>query len=206
MKKLLRLMAMVAMLCCSVSVFAQEKESETQELARVPQALKDVKLINKAKPNLKAKVYFVYQSRSTCGFCVMEAPELVKEYKKMKRRGCEMVMINVDGDPKAAEKWVKNEKMEFPVIHPSVGMSSGIPWEYSGKPVLPCMVAMTADGTKLGEAGGSDVAEFAKEWKKMLRDLKKEEAKKKGSEKKAEKKKGKKKNNDEEGAEEEASL
>ena len=31
-----------------------------------------------------------------------------------------------------------------------------------------CMVAMTADGTKLGEAGGSDVAEFAKEWKKML--------------------------------------
>ena len=176
MKKLLQLFSLLALFCCGEITYAED-EAATEELARIPQVLESVKLVNKAKPNLKAKIYFVYQSRSTCGICVAEAPTLVKEYKKMKRKGCEMVMLNVDQTPEAAAKWVKSAKMDFPVIHPSVSMSCGIPWEYTGRGLLPCMVAMTPDGKKLGEAGGPDVSEFVKDWKKLLRDIQKQEAK-----------------------------
>lgn len=197
MKRLLHLFATAALLLCGSAI--ADDEAEEKELALVPQALSEVKLVNKAKPNLDAKIYFVYQSRSTCGICVAEAPALVKEYKRMKRQGCEMVMLNVDHSADAAEKWVKKEKMDFPVVHPSQSMSTGIPWEYTGRGLLPCMIAMTADGTKLGEAGGKDVEAFVKSWRKMLNELKREEAKKAAAEKKekskkADKKSSKKKN------------
>lgn len=162
----------------SLLAFPAQAQEETEEetLAAIPVILKDVKLVNKAKPNLKAKIYFVYQSRSTCGICVSEAPTLVKEYKKMKRKGCEMVMMNIDSSPERAAEWAKRSKIEFPVISPAVSMSCGMPWEYTGRPLLPCMVAMTPDGQKLGEAGGPNVSEFVKDWKKLLRELDKQEA------------------------------
>lgn len=197
MKHLLRLLTMAAVLICG-GAYAEEEEAETKELARIPQILSQVELINKAKPNLDAKIYFVYQSRSTCGICVAEAPALVREYKRMKRQGCEMVMMNIDNNPEAAEKWVKKARMDFPVIHPSQSMSCGMPWNYTGKGLLPCMVAMTPDGTKLGEASGQEVANFVKTWKTLLRDIEQEErkaaaAEKKEKSKKADKKSSKKK-------------
>lgn len=153
-----------------------QEETEEETLAAIPAILKDVKLVNKAKPNLKARIYFVYQSRSTCSICVSEAPTLVKEYKKMKRKGCEMVMLNIDSSPERAAAWAKRAKMDFPIISPEVSMSCRMPWEYAGRPLLPCMVAMTPDGTKLAEASGSEVGELVKDWKKMLRELDKQEA------------------------------
>ena len=135
-----------ALLLSIVSLIAfpahAQEEAEEETLAAIPAILKEAKLVNKAKPNLKAKIYFVYQSRSTCGICVSEAPTLVKEYKKMKRKGCEMVMLNIDATPEKAAEWAKRSKMEFPVISPAVSMSCGMPWEYEGRPLLPCMVAM----------------------------------------------------------------
>ncbi len=199
MKHYLRLLTMAAVLICG-GAYAEEEDAETKELARVPQALSEVKLINKAKPNLDAKIYFVFMSRSTCGICVAEAPALVREYNRMKRQGCEMVMLNQDHSVEAAEKWVRKAKMDFPVVHPSQNMDTDteIPWEYTGKALLPCMIAMTPDGTKLGEAGGQDVANFIKTWKTLLLDIKKEEkkaaaAKKKEKSRKADKTNSKKK-------------
>ncbi len=174
MSKIRRFFILLGMVCCAASAVAQETASE--EMEAVPRVLASAKYVNKAKPNLKARIYFVYQSRSACGICVREAPTLVKEYKKMKRKGCEMVMLNIDTSEEAAARWVKNAKMTFPVISPAVSMSCGMPWDYTGRPLLPCMVAMTPDGTKLGEASGSEVGEFVKDWKKLLRELDKQNA------------------------------
>lgn len=206
MNKFIRTLALALVAICGLPVLAQE-ESSTESLALVPQALQDAKYVNKAKPNLKAKLYFIYQSRSTCGICVAEAPTLVKEYRKMKARGCEMVMLNVDRSPEDAEKWAKKAKMTFPVMSPTMSMSSGIPWTYSGKPLLPCMIAVTPDGTKIAEAGGPDVSDFVKGWKKLLRDIEKEEAKKNAAEKKkkASSKKNRKRKSDDETDEDEES-
>ena len=177
MTRLIRLMMILALLCFGATAHAQEEESADTELAAVPRVLAKAQYVNKVKPNLKAKIYFVYQSRSACIICVKEAPTLVKEYKRMKRKGCEMVMLNIDKTPEDAEKWVKKAKMTFPVISPSISMSCGMPWPYTGRPLLPCMVAMTPDGTKIGEASGPDVSGFVKSWRKLLRELEKEEAK-----------------------------
>ena len=200
MKYLLQILTFAALLgaavlpCTYADTDTAEEQAEEQ-LATIPAALKDRKYVTKVRPKEDAKVYFIYQSRSTCGICVSEAPTLVKEYKKMKRGGCEMVMLNVDATPKAAEQWVKKAKMTFPVMSPAMSMSSGIPWTYAGRPLLPCMIAVTPDGTKIAEAGGSDVSDFVKDWKKLLRDHEKEANKKKLAEKKSQtsKKKGKKK-------------
>lgn len=197
MTRLMRLMMMLALLCCGGITVAQEEESSTEQLEAIPQVLANAQYVNKVKPNLKAKIYFVYQSRSACIICVKEAPTLVKEYKRMKRKGCEMVMLNIDKTPEDAEKWVKKAKMTFPVMSPSMCMSSGMPWPYTGRPLLPCMVAMTPDGTKIGEACGPDVSGFVKSWRKLLREIEKEEAKQAAAEArekaKAEKAAGKKK-------------
>ena len=126
----------------------------------LPKILSDIKLVNKARPNLKAKIYFVYISRSVCPVCVQETPALVKEYKKMKRMGCEMVMLNIDASAEAAAAWAKRAKMDFPVVDPSISTRSGIPWNFTGSPMLPSMIAMTPDGSKLDEASGAGVTEL----------------------------------------------
>lgn len=174
MSKIHRFFILLGLVCCAASAVAQEVANE--EMEAVPRVLASTKYVNKVKPNLKARIYFVYQSRSLCGICVREAPTLVKEYKKMKRKGCEMVMLNIDASEEAAARWIKNAKMTFPVISPAVSMSCGMPWDYTGRPLLPCMVAMTPDGTKLGEASGSEVSEFVKDWRKLLRELDRQNA------------------------------
>lgn len=185
-------LVVTVLLCTGFLTYAQEEEAGEQ-LEVVPQALKNATYVNKAKPNLQAKIYFVYQSRSKCSICVSETPALVKEYKKMKRRGCEMVMMNVDASPEVAAEWAKNSKMEFPVMSPAMCLRAGIPWDYTGTGLLPCMIAMTPDGTKLEEAGGSQVSELVKNWKKLLTKVRREEAKKAAAAKKAEKARKKKK-------------
>ncbi len=161
------------------------KEAGTDaELPKVPAALKEKEFLLPVKLNTKAKVYFIYQSRSACGICVAEAPAIVKIYKTMHGKGAELVMLNIDKDKESATKWAKAEKMKFPIVPP--GAASGIPFPYTGEGLLPCMVALDANGNKLGEANARGVAEFLKGWKKMVREVEKAskaaEAEKKKSE------------------------
>lgn len=144
------------------------KETE-EELPMVPAALKDKEFLLPVKVNTKAKVYFIYQSRSICGICAAEAPAIVKIYKSMHGKGAELVMLNIDADKDAAVQWAKREKMKFPIVPP--GGDKGIPFPYEGEGLLPCMVAVDADGNKLGEANAGKVPDFLKDWKKMVREV-----------------------------------
>lgn len=148
-----------------------EEETTQVELPAVPAALEKAEYIGKKRPNLKAKVYFIYQSRSTCGICVRELPDIIKAYKKFRRKGVELVMLNIDRDAETAETWVKKGKMTFPVVAPGTGRGIPFPYDSSvGGNTLPCMVAVTADGEYLGCAGGSNVIKFmSTNWKKFLK-------------------------------------
>ena len=60
---------------------------------------------------------------------------------------------------------------------------AGIPFPHTGGSKLPCMVALDADGNKLGEASGLEVSEFlANNWKKYVKDVKAAEKKAKKKE------------------------
>lgn len=179
MKKILNILCW-ASICtatlapCSYAAKDDTEEVAAEDLPRVPASLVDRKYITKTKPNLEAKVYFIYQSRYMCPNCVAEAPDLVAVYKKMRGKGAEMVMLNVDADDETAEKWAKKAKMRFPIVSPTDRM--GIPFPHQGDGTLPCMVALDADGNKLGQANGTQVADFvANNWKQYVKDIKKAE-------------------------------
>lgn len=156
-----------------------EAEEDSADLAAVPAALKDKKFVLPAKLNTKAKVYFIYMSRSTCGICVAEAPEIASAYKSMKGKKAEIVMLNLDTSKAAAEKWAKDQKMKFPIVAP--GEKNGIPFPYTieneSQSLLPHMVAVDAEGNKLAQANGGDVAAFIKDWKKVVKNYEREEKK-----------------------------
>lgn len=156
---------------------APETAAETEPLPAVPASLKDKTFVNNAKLNTKAKVYFIYKSRSTCGICVAECPAIVATHKQMqKTKEAEIVMLNGDVDAKAAAKWARKAKMKFPVVAPGDG--AGVPFPYSGANTLPFMVAVDAEGKKLGQANGEDVAKFVADWQKYLPDKDKKKGKK----------------------------
>lgn len=162
-------------------------EDSAEQLPKVPAALKEKKFVNSAKLNTKAKVYFIYKSRYACAICVAEAPSIVDTYKKMKGKKVELVMLNIDADKATAEKWVKGAKMVFPVVAPGDAGGVPFPYEYSSPNAgtLPQMVAVDAQGNKLGQANGSEVAEFLKTWKKILKEYEKNEKKEAMAAKKA---------------------
>lgn len=147
----------------------QKKGKEDKPLPAVPASLQGMEFVLPAKLNTKAKVYFIYKSRSACSICVAETPAIVEIYKKMKGKAAELVMLNIDVDRKTAEKWAKKEKMKFPIVAPDDW--GPVPFPYSGGGFLPCMVAVDADGNKLGQANGGEVAEFLQNWKKMVREV-----------------------------------
>lgn len=153
----------------------EQEPVDTSDLPAVPASLVNKKTVNGTKVNTKAKVYFLYQSRSTCGICVMECPAIVSAYKSMKGKEAELVMLNIDANADVAAKWAKSSKMKFPVLAP--GNFADVPFPYTGEGLLPCMVAVDAEGNKLGQANGNGVAAFVSDWKKVLRDYKKEEKK-----------------------------
>ena len=158
MKKLLSIVLLSALCGAAITPCAFAKKDEAAEvsaaeLPTVPASLVDREYVTKSKPDLKAKVYFIYQSRYMCPNCVAEAP---------------------DSDVETAEKWAKKAKMRFPIVAPND--RSGIPFPHQGSGSLPCMVALDADGNKLGQASGLEVSEFlSSNWKKFVKDQKKKE-------------------------------
>lgn len=163
-----------SVVCAPAAQAAKQDDEDVAELPAVPASLADRKYITKSKPVTDAKVYFIYQSRYMCPNCVAEAPEIVAIYKKMKGKGAELVMLNVDADDETAAKWAKSAKMRFPIVSPTD--RAGIPFPHTGKGSLPCMVAVDAEGNKLGQAEGRQVAEFlSSNWKQYVKDIKKAE-------------------------------
>lgn len=188
---ILSLFCVGALLAVATTPCAFAKKGDTEEvvsaedLPMVPASLANRKYVTKAKPDPEAKVYFIYQSRYMCPNCVMEAPAIVAAYKKMKGKGAELVMLNVDADDETAAKWARKAKMRFPIVSPTD--RTGIPFPHTGGNKLPCMVALDADGNKLGEASGLEVSEFlANNWKQYVKDIKAAEKKAKKEKKDAE--------------------
>lgn len=179
MKKLFSLLCLAALGSAALAPCVYAAKDKTEEvsaadLPAVPASLVDRQYVTKTKPKTDAKVYFIYQSRYMCPICVAEAPAIVAAYKKMKGKGAELIMLNVDADVETAAQWAKKAKMRFPIVAP--GHSAGIPFPHTGANKLPCMVALDAHGNKLGEASGASVSEFlAGNWKQYVKDVKKAE-------------------------------
>lgn len=170
-------------LACSPS----EAKTDTENLPKIPAALSGVKYVTETEPKLDAKVYFLFQSHSKCGFCVKHTPEIIAQYKRMRGKGAEIVLLNCDMNDEAALKWAESAGMTYPVVSPTERRKVPFNFDFTAgpPPPLPLMTAVTADGEPLGQAGGPGVDDLLKDWRKLVNEAKKLERTRKAEEKKA---------------------
>jgi thiol-disulfide isomerase/thioredoxin len=64
----------------------------------------------------RGKVVLVDFFASWCGPCREEAPNVLKYYKLYHNRGFEVIGVNLDDDPRNAEKYIKETGCDFPTI------------------------------------------------------------------------------------------
>lgn len=156
-------------------------EVETTETVSVPDMLKEVKFLTKAKPKKKVHVYFILRSHSKCGFCRKITPEMNELYKAMKGKGAELIMLSGDSDRKVAKEWATEAEMSYPIVTHETAGAVILPSGGSGG--TPNIVAVTPDGTVLESgSGASACTRIAGSWKELVKDAKK--AKKAGKVKK----------------------
>lgn len=149
-------------------------ESDVPGQAAIPAALSGVKYVTKARPRENVEVYYLLSSHSRCGICVSIAPEFVKLHKKMRGKGAELILLSGDPNDEMALNWANSVKMTYPVVSPADARKVPFRFDYGGGSVtLPCIVAVSPDGEKLGQANGPNAVEFVADWKKLVREQKK---------------------------------
>ena len=147
-------------------------EVETTESVSVPDMLKEVKFLTKAKPKKKVHVYFILRSHSKCGFCRKITPEMNELYKAMKGKGAELIMLSGDSDRKVAKEWATEAEMSYPIVTHETAGAVILPSGGSGG--TPNIVAVTPDGTVLESgSGASACTRIAGSWTELVKDAKK---------------------------------
>lgn len=102
----------------------------------VPQALKRVRRVS-GRVNQNALVYIYLQSASWCGPCRQAMPDIVEEYKKMRRDGrAEIVLIGWDHTAEEVKSYIEGYRCRMPAVFrearnvdrlPGFTMAEGIP-------------------------------------------------------------------------------
>lgn len=197
MKRILTLMSGLLLLAGWVAPTYAQEETETEQPAEeisIPDLLKEVKFVTKAKPKKKAYVYFFLRSHSTCGPCQAVIPSMNTLYKEMKNKGAEIIMLNGDPDTETAKKWADDKDIEFPMITPDTASVIGSKVPGGGSGGTPNVMAVMADGTQIeGTSGYTKCPTLVGNWKDMIKDARKAENAKKAAARKAKKNKKKKK-------------
>lgn len=102
----------------------------------VAQALKRVRRVS-GRVNQNALVYIYLQSASWCGPCRQAMPDVVEEYKKMRRDGrAEIVLIGWDQTADEVKSYIEGYRCRMPAVFrearnvdrlPGFSMAAGIP-------------------------------------------------------------------------------
>ncbi len=170
MKKVFSILSTLAVLSTATlapHVAAKSKASEEQvEPKAVHVALENLEPLS-GKLNKKADYYIYLQSASWCGPCVALMPDIVKEYKKFKRKGVELILVSADKTEDDAVDYVKKYKAKFPMV--MGGSSSQLPG-YAGGGSIPNACIVDADGNLIKKGRGSIILE----WKDIVGDHEKE--------------------------------
>lgn len=144
---------LIAPNCAYAQDTPEAAEVETTETVSVPDMLKEVKFLTKAKPKKKVHVYFILRSHSKCGFCRKITPEMNELYKAMKGKGAELIMLSGDSDRKVAKEWATEAEMSYPIVTHETAGAVILPSGGSGG--TPNIVAVTPDGTVLESGSGA---------------------------------------------------
>lgn len=175
-KFLLILLSLFSFITATSIVSAQESDapgsaSEGEQRSRraeMEERLSQVKSFN-GRINKKAKYYIYLQSASWCGPCQREMPEIARLYRKMKRKGVEIILCSCDETTEDAMRFLKAHKAKFPAI--TLDDAAKLPgFVMVGS--IPAAVIVTSNGENIVTGHGSIV----KDWKSIIEEWEKTHA------------------------------
>ena len=147
-------------------------EADDSNVPAVKAAVKDIEFLTDDKPMANAKYYVYLHSASWCGPCKALMPQVVKDYKKMKKKKIEVILIGHDNTPEAAKAYLEHYEAGFPCIlhsNPAVNTLPG----YSPAGSIPQATIVDAQGNVLYSGHGKGVLD----WKKICKPVKKNKKK-----------------------------
>ena len=107
-----RIVAAVAALAIAVPVLAGPEGAPAPQFNLASQGGKDVSLAQ-----FKGQVVMLNFWASWCEPCRHEMPLLEDIYKKYNKLGFTLIGVNVEPDSKAADNWLKQTPVSFPVLY-----------------------------------------------------------------------------------------
>lgn len=123
------------------------------------------------KLNKKADFYIYLATSSTCVHCQRCMPVAVEQYKKMKSRKVELIIIDADTTEDAAKKYLKSYKLKNPCIMFSELQATkfrGLP--ACGMLLPPAVSVVSKDGTMIKNVVGADqVIETLNDWRNICK-------------------------------------
>jgi peroxiredoxin len=104
--------ALAAALIVALPALAASSSSPAPQFTLAARGGKDVSLAQ-----YKGQVVMINFWASWCGPCRQEMPLLESIYKKYNKLGFTLLGVNVEPDSKAADDWLKQTPVSFPVLY-----------------------------------------------------------------------------------------
>lgn len=121
------------------------------------------------KLNKKADFFIYLVTSSTCVHCQRCMPVAIEQYKKMKARKVELIIIDADTTEEAAKKYLKSYKLKNPCIMFSELQATkfqGLPG--CGMPLPPSVSVVSKDGNMIKNVvGATQVIETLNDWRNL---------------------------------------
>lgn len=141
-------------------------------VAPVPAAIKSGDLLQ-GRVDAKARVYYLLSASSKDEVMKEYGVGIAKLYQDMKGKGAELIWLSKEPEANVL-KWTKKVGLRCPVL-PDGKRSDKLPFPYVGEHIPPYLVALDAEGRKLGEANHLRVLSLLSEWRQQLAEIEREE-------------------------------
>lgn len=97
---------------------ADAGEDSEPERPTVAEALREVEFIS-GRPRTNARYYIFLHSASWCGPCRALMPQIVAEYRKLRNKKVEIILVSGDRTVEDAKAYVRDHEVRFPAAMPA---------------------------------------------------------------------------------------
>lgn len=152
----------------SMDAADEKAEKKASDESAVVEAFGKFKNVG-GKLNKKADFFIYLVTSSTCVHCQRCMPVAIEQYKKMKARKVELIIIDADTTEVAAKKYLKSYKLKNPCIMFSELQATnfqGLPG--CGMPLPPSISVVSKDGNMIKNVvGATQVIETLNDWRNL---------------------------------------
>ena len=132
-----RIAALAAALAIAVPALAGSAGGPAPQFTLAARGGRDVSLTQ-----YRGQVVMINFWASWCGPCRQEMPLLESIYKRYNKRGFTLLGVNVEPDSKAADEWLRDTPVSFPILYDKDSKVSKL-YEVAG---MPCTVIIDRSG------------------------------------------------------------